>query len=206
MSSSYWYSINPSTLYHVTCFITVRLLSSLQSESVTLSILVLPHQDLPFSSFTTRNVMIALAFSYVKEIQLLLSMSRLNNIQSPHNPYLICQRIGGGSSIKIEDGLTSVESPWHLERTLTVKRSNHPLDIACKAEVLNWIYQSCIQEETIVVARLPWHPLLLVTSKDLRRLLSYSSPTSDSIMIFYLEKLTQHYGITYLTTSFLYTL
>jgi len=155
MSSFSWYYVSPPTLYQVACFITVHLFSSFQSVSMTSSLLVLSHQDLPFSSLNTGKEMITVASSYVKKMQILLPMSRINNTQPLHNPYLICQCIGGGSSIKIEDSQTSVESPWHPQRTLAVKRSNHPLDIACGAEVLNQIYQSCIQEETSVIARLP---------------------------------------------------
>jgi hypothetical protein len=99
-----------------------------------------------------------------------------------------------------------VTSSWRPQRVLPVHRSSHLFDVACGPEVLQQIYQSCNKHESAVVAKHPWHPLLIVTLKDLRRLLSYSSPISDSVMTLYLEKLTIHYGITYLATSYLYTL
>jgi hypothetical protein len=114
-------------------------------------------------------------------------------------------RLGGGTSTTLLHRLAS-SGPWRPQKTFPVNRSTHPLDLACTREILHNIHQRCLQEGRSIVARLPWHQLLVITSSDLRMLLSHSSPISDSIMTYYLEKFTQHYGITYLATSFLYTL
>ncbi len=109
--------------------------------------------------------------------------------------------LGGTIEINLAQGLY-----WRPRRTLPVVRSTHLLDLACSDEALRQLRTGCEQEETTIVAYHPHHPLLRVTTKNLRRLLSYSSPISDSIMTFYLEKLTARYNISYLATSFIYTL
>lgn len=99
--------------------------------------------------------------------------------------------LGGGTSIQTPRCAPSTGA-WHPQKIFEVHRSTHPLDIACSINMLQDIHQACLAEESHIVARLPWHQLLIVTSKDLRRLMSYSSPISDSIMTYYLEKLTKH--------------
>ncbi len=115
-----------------------------------------------------------------------------------------CQ-IGGGLRSTAAPQLTQGLS-WHPQQTFPVVRSTHMLDTACTDEFLCQVQAGCEQDETAIVAQHPHHPLLNVNSKNLRRLISYSSPISDSIMTFYLEKLTEQYNVTYLATSFLYTL
>jgi hypothetical protein len=132
-------------------------------------------------------------------------------VHQPNTPlldnYVNTTFIGGGNEIEIiRNNKPSHRGSWCPKKTFPVVRSNHPLDVACGSELLQQIQRSCKEDPTEIVARHPTHPLLVVSGKDIRRLLSYSSPILDSIMSLYLEKLTLQYGISYLATSFLYTL
>jgi hypothetical protein len=125
----------------------------------------------------------------------------------PLNNYINTTLTGGGTVIEIV-GINnhSQRKSWYPQRTFPVVRSSHPLDVACGVDLLQQIQQACRKDFTEIVARHPTHPPLVVSVKDMRRLISYSSPISDSIMSLYLEKLTLTYGISYLATSFLHTL
>jgi hypothetical protein len=72
------------------------------------------------------------------------------------------QYIGGGTSIAPVNG-SSLEGSWRPQTTFPVDRSTHPLDVACNKEILHDLHQCCLQEENSIVARLPWHQLLIVT-------------------------------------------
>jgi hypothetical protein len=95
---------------------------------------------------------------------------------------------------------------WCPPRMFQIVRSNQPLDLACNAVTLQQVKRKCKQPIDTVVAWHPEHQMLVVTTKELRDLMSYSSPINDTIMTFYMEKLTKHSNISYITTAFLYTL
>jgi hypothetical protein len=151
----------------------------------------IPHPVLP-----QQSVLSSIATDFLSQSCGLTRLPSLLSLLSPQDSNIL-PLLGGGPATLASNHAHSTGA-WCPRKTFAVRRSTHPLDVACSTNILQVIYQSCLKEESSIVARLPWHQLLIVTSKDLRRLLSYSSPVSDSIMTFYLEKLTQYYNITYL--------
>jgi len=154
--------------------------------------------------FPQQSVSSSIVTDFLSQSCCITRLPSLLSLLSPQDPNIL--PLLGGGLVTLASYHTPSTGAWRPHKTFAVHRSTHPLDVACSTNILQDIYQSCLKEESSIVARLPWHQLLIVTSKDSRRLLSYSSPISDSIMTFYLEKLTQYYNITYLATSFLYTL
>ena len=116
---------------------------------------------------------------------------------------------GGGAEAIIELTDSTADprpASWCPHTTLTLVRSNHPLDSACKEETLQLLQQYCRQPVVTVCVRHPEIEFLGVTTKELRDLISFSSPINDTIITCYLEKLTRHYNISYMTTAMVYIL
>jgi hypothetical protein len=146
-----------------------------------------------------------------------LSIIPVLPLQSAPPPFPLAQScdittfgVTGGGAEAIIESIDSIADQrlayWCPHKTLALVRSNHPLDSACREETLQLLQQYCRQPVETVCVRHPEIELLGVTTKELRDLISFSSPINDTIITCYLEKLTRHYSISYMTTAMVYIL
>lgn len=93
---------------------------------------------------------------------------------------------GSGLSIPILLSNTDLNSSttWQPSAQLPYGRHNHPLDSACDPETLTALIRYCNRPATVIFAQHFKKEEMHMATKDLRDLLSHSSPIADETITF----------------------
>jgi hypothetical protein len=108
---------------------------------------------------------------------------------------------GGVNPLQVTAIAIDINISWRPSTLLSVRRSQHPLDVACSQQELREIMRYSNRDETVTFVRHQVKEDVHVTTKDLRDLLSHFSPIADETITLYLELLSTQYNFAYLATT-----
>ncbi len=96
-----------------------------------------------------------------------------------------------------------IKHSWQPSVQLYYKRSNHPLDIGLSTHHTSIITQYCQLPSEMILASSIVKPTVVLTSHDLRNLLTHGQPTNDNTIYLFLEIFCSFFNYTFLTEKFL---
>jgi hypothetical protein len=92
---------------------------------------------------------------------------------------------------------------WLPSIQLQHRRSSHPLDIGISSYKLNLVKQYCNLQQNTIIAYSKLRPRVMISTANLRQLISHGQPINDEIIYLFLEIYCSFFDYTFLTEKFL---